>query len=94
LVPRFGVYAVRVSDRRGEGRLPAVANYGLRPTVELAEDPRLEVHVLGECPWKEGDTVVVELQEFLRAEQTFPSVEALAAQIARDREKASEFFLR
>lgn len=94
LVPRFGVYAVTVGERSSSERVPAVANYGLRPTVEKAVAPRLEVNVLGECPWGEGDELVVEWQEFLREERFFPGVEALAAQISRDREKASEFFLR
>jgi riboflavin kinase/FMN adenylyltransferase len=94
LVPRFGVYAVTVGLRESRERRPAVANYGLRPTVESTTAPRLEVHVLGDCPWTEGDELVIEWQEFIREERVFPGVEALAAQIAKDREKASEFFLR
>lgn len=83
LKPRFGVYAVRVSDERGETR-PGVANYGLRPTVENASEPKLEVHVLGECPFGEGDRVTVEWLRFLRPEMKFVSLDELRAQIAKD----------
>lgn len=94
LLPRLGVYAVKVGAPSESRRLPAVANFGLRPSVEQASAPRLEVHVLGDCPWTAGDDLVVEWQEFLRDEQNFPDLEVLRTQIAFDREKASEFFLR
>jgi riboflavin kinase / FMN adenylyltransferase len=92
LRPRLGVYAVRVSGAKSPGPLPAVANYGLRPTVEQAIEPRLEVHVLGACPFGEGDAITVEWQKFLRPEKKFASVEELRAQIARDRDAAAEYF--
>lgn len=92
LRPRLGVYLVRVSGvAPGEAR-PAVANYGLRPTVEQVTEPRLEVHVLGECPFGEGDEISVEWLRFLRAEMKFAGIDELRAQIARDREAAGRFF--
>lgn len=92
--PALGVYAVRIR-RAGEARgQPAVANYGLRPTVENASEPRLEVHVLGDCAIDAGDEVMVEWEKFLRAEQRFADVDALRAQIARDRAAAAQFFAR
>ena len=81
--PRYGVYAVRVRGADGTVR-PAVANYGLRPTVERATEPRLEVHVFGACPWTEGDELSVEWRQFLRPEQAFPDIAALRAQILQD----------
>ena len=81
--PRFGVYAVRVRGASGPVR-PGVANYGVRPTVERATEPRLEVHVLGECPWTEGEVLTVEWEQFLRSEQAFPDVAALRRQILQD----------
>lgn len=92
LRPRFGVYAVRVSGPKSLAPLPGVANYGLRPTVEQAAEPRLEVHVLGACPFAEGDAVTVEWLRFLRPEMKFAGVEELRAQIGRDRSVAEEFF--
>lgn len=84
LQPRFGVYAVRVSGAKSPASLPAVANYGLRPTVEQTNAPRLETHVLGACPFGEGDQITVEWLHFLRPEMKFSGVEELRAQIARD----------
>lgn len=92
LKPRFGVYAVRVSGPKSVAALPGVANYGLRPTVENSLIPRLEVHVLGECPFGEGDHVSVEWLRFLRPEMKFAGVEELKVQIGRDREIARDFF--
>jgi len=81
--PRFGVYAVRVRGTSGAPR-PGVANYGLRPTLEQATDPRLELHVFGDCPWAEGAVLSVEWERFLRPEQAFPDVAALRVQIQLD----------
>ncbi len=97
LRPRLGVYAVRIAAAPAapgpaSGWLAAVANYGLRPTVETAIEPRLEVHVLGPCPLGEGDHVKVEWLRFLRPEAKFAGLDALRAQIARDRETAVEYF--
>jgi riboflavin kinase/FMN adenylyltransferase len=82
------VYAVRISGPKSAAWLPAVANYGLRPTVETASEPRLEVHVLADCPFGEGDHVKVEWLHFLRPEMKFASLDELRAQIARDRDAA------
>jgi len=85
LKPRFGVYAVRVAGVKSAVGLPAVANYGLRPTVEQATEPRLEVHVLAACPFAAGDAIRVEWAGFVRPEMKFDGVEALRTQIEKDR---------
>jgi riboflavin kinase/FMN adenylyltransferase len=84
LRPLYGVYAVRVSGARSYGWLPAVANYGLRPTVEQAVEPRLEIHMLVACPYGAGDPVAVEWIRFLRPEKKFSGIEELRSQISRD----------
>lgn len=89
LQPAFGVYAVDVRSPKSPERLPGVANYGLRPTVEQSTEPRLEVHVLGDCPISEGDPVTVEWRHFLRSEMKFSGLDELRAQIGRDREQAA-----
>jgi riboflavin kinase / FMN adenylyltransferase len=92
LRPRFGVYAVRVSGDKIPESIPAVANYGVRPTVEQSDQPRIEAHLLGSCPFGEGDAVRVEWLKFLRPEMKFAGVDSLTAQIAQDRDEASKFF--
>jgi riboflavin kinase/FMN adenylyltransferase len=92
LRPRFGVYVVRVEGEKSRAPLPAVANYGLRPTVEQASEPRLEPHVLGPCPFNQGDPIKVEWLHFLRPEMKFGSLDELRAQIARDTADARRHF--
>ena len=94
LRPRMGVYAVRVSGGKSVAPLPAVANYGLRPTVESSTAPRLEIHVLASCPFDVGDALTVEWLSFLRPERKFPDMETLRLQIARDRKDALAWFAR
>jgi riboflavin kinase/FMN adenylyltransferase len=93
LSPRLGVYVVTVR-RADESDAPrrAVANYGLRPTVERALAPQLEVHVLDDCPYGTGDVLRVEWLAFLRPEQVFSGLDALREQIGRDREAARVWF--
>jgi riboflavin kinase/FMN adenylyltransferase len=85
LRPRYGVYVVRVISAKSPAPLPAVANYGLRPTIEETTEPRLEAHVLGPCPIDAGDEITVEWLRFVRPEMKFSGVDELRAQIARDR---------
>ena len=94
LAPRLGVYTVWLKGTK-TAALPGVANYGLRPTVGGASAPRLEVHVLGDCPYGPGDEVAVEWLRFLRPEMKFAGLAELQAQVQRDRAEArKEFSLR
>ena len=92
LRPLYGVYAVRVSGNKSYGWLPAVANYGLRPTVEQSQEPRLEIHLLVACPYGSGDPISVEWVRFLRPERKFSGIAELSAQIGRDVAQAREEF--
>jgi len=92
LLPRFGVYVVRVSGEKSQVPLPGVANYGLRPTVEQAAEPRLETHLLGACPFDAGDEIEVEWLRFLRPERKFADLAGLRAQISLDRNAAAADF--
>ncbi|MDR0902729.1 MAG: riboflavin biosynthesis protein RibF [Opitutaceae bacterium] len=92
LPPRFGVYAVQVTGPKSAGRHPGVANYGLRPTVEQSAEPRLEVHLLGPCPFASGDKIQVDWLRFLRPEMKFAGIAELTARIAVDRAQAGAFF--
>ena len=92
LHPQYGVYAVRVAGDPAAEALPAVANYGLRPTVGQADEPLLETHLLGPCPFTSGSSVTVEWLKFLRPERKFGNLEELREQIARDRADAEVYF--
>jgi riboflavin kinase / FMN adenylyltransferase len=94
LRPRFGVYAVLVSGANSAKSYPAIANYGLRPTVENVTAPRLEVHVLGDCPFDAGDALTVEWLNFIRPESKFANVDELRTQIAADIDSARQWFSR
>jgi riboflavin kinase / FMN adenylyltransferase len=68
-----------------------VANLGVRPTLGLSRC-LLETHVFGESLDLYGATVAVEFKRFLRAEARFDSLDALAAQMQRDKADALAFF--
>ncbi|MCU0792518.1 MAG: riboflavin biosynthesis protein RibF [Opitutaceae bacterium] len=93
LQPRLGVYVVTVRRAEG-GDAPhrAVANYGLRPTVEQAISPQLEVHLLDDCPYGPGDFLRTDWLAFLRPERKFAGIDELRAQIALDLEAARAWF--
>ena len=86
--PPLGVYAVTARCRHGD--LPAVMNYGLRPTFHQAETHAVfEVHVLDRTELELYDErMEVLLHEGLRREQRFADVGALTAQIRKDIEAA------
>ncbi len=88
-LPRYGVYAVTVIHQ--DKRLPGVMNVGVRPSVDPQSfDPHVEVHLLDWRGNLYGETITIELREFLRPEQKFPSIDALKAQINIDAEVARQ----
>lgn len=88
-IPRKGVYAVRVkilsqtSADTTSGELLGVMNIGNRPTVNGSYFS-VEVHLLNWSGDLYDQQLAVELVEFLRPEQKFPSLEALKTQIQQD----------
>lgn len=91
LMPARGIYAVLVDllDPSGFARLaPGVANVGVRPT-EGAGPLRAEVHVLGFSGDLYGRALRMHLVERLRDEVHFPSMDALRAQLDRDKVDAA-----
>lgn len=90
--PRYGVYLLQVREAGALDWRPAVANYGMRPTVEAgAVAPVLEAHLLDAGARIDyGATVEVEFLEFLRPEQKFADTVALVRQIGEDCERARQ----
>jgi riboflavin kinase/FMN adenylyltransferase len=55
-------------------------------------EPRLEVHVLDFSGNLYGKKILVEFLKLLRREEKFPSIQALIAQMEKDKAKAEEIF--
>jgi riboflavin kinase/FMN adenylyltransferase len=93
VLPAVGVYAgrLRVLDgRAGQGALPAVINVGRRPTVKVDDPVVAEAHVIDWSGDLYGQRVELAFLHHLREERRFADLEALRAQIARDRDAARE----
>ena len=90
LVPAFGVYAARVTVD-GEPH-SAVANVGVRPTVDTDGGVTVESHLLEPVGELYGAECRVEFLKMLRPERRFDSMEALREQIARDASAARTYF--
>ncbi|TVT47970.1 MAG: bifunctional riboflavin kinase/FAD synthetase [Denitromonas halophila] len=85
--PLSGVYAVAV-EGLGNALRPAVASVGVRPTVNSAGRPTLEVHLFDFDQDCYGAHLRVHFLHKLRDEQKFDSFDALTAQIALDADAA------
>ncbi|EJF08312.1 bifunctional riboflavin kinase/FAD synthetase [Pontibacter sp. BAB1700] len=83
LIPAHGVYAVWV--KHDGQRLPGMMNIGVRPTVD-GSHLTLEVHLINYEGNLYGHTLTVEFVEMLRQEKKFEGLEALKAQLAKDKE--------
>ncbi len=91
LLPGFGVYVTRLIV--GERAFQAVTNVGNRPTFGEASFA-VESHILGFEPIEMDESTPIELQFLmrLRGEITWPSPEALKAQIFKDVARAQKYF--
>ncbi len=88
--PADGVYAGWYLRPDGK-RLRAAINIGRRPTFyEHAEQSVLEAHVLDFDGDLYGEQAHVQFDRFLRSEQRFDGIDALAAQLKRDIELTRE----
>lgn len=87
LRPRYGIYAVRgrlaADSPFGARVLDGVANLGIRPTIDPPVE-LLEPYFFDFSGDLYGQTIEVELVEFLRDEAKFDSLDALKAAIAAD----------
>jgi riboflavin kinase/FMN adenylyltransferase len=86
LRPSYGIYAVRGRLQNGR-HLDGVASLGVRPTFDPPVE-LLEPHFFDFSEDLYGQTIEVELIEYLRPEAKFDSLESLQVQIAADAERA------
>ncbi|MEA5581727.1 bifunctional riboflavin kinase/FAD synthetase [Nodularia harveyana UHCC-0300] len=88
-IPRQGVYAVRAAilsdtpDATTTQKIVGVMNIGNRPTVN-GSNLSVEVHLFDWSSDLYGKKLTVQLVEFLRPEQKFPSLDELKTQIQLD----------
>jgi len=86
LRPTYGIYAVR--GRLPDGRvLAGAANLGVRPSFDPPKE-LLEPHFFDFSGDLYGQTIAVELIEFLRAEAKYDTLDALTDAIAADCDRA------
>ena len=88
LIPMDGVYAVMV-DLDNNARLQGIMNIGTRPTFN-GTHRTLETNLLETVGNLYGQRIIIHFIGRLRSEQHFPSAEALAEQIKKDKEQAEE----
>jgi riboflavin kinase/FMN adenylyltransferase len=91
-LPPKGVWAgrVRVLSVNGPGAWKGfVGNLGQRPTLGQGLAPSIELHLLGFKGRLNGRTLEAEFLKHLRPERRFAGLDALKAQIGRDRERAA-----
>ena len=84
-----GVYATLVHGVSSQP-IASVANIGYRPTVAGVQ-PQLEVHLFDFNGDIYGNTITVEICQFIRSEQKFDGLAQLQAQIGLDMQTAKDY---
>jgi len=84
VVPAFGVYAVYVYVENV--RYGGMLYIGRRPTLHNGDDISLEVNLFGFDGNLYGKKLTAEFIEFVRADEKFPNIEILIAQISKDKD--------
>lgn len=87
VVPADGVYAARVTLR--EQTYPVALNVGPLPTFS-ATLRQIEAHIIGFSGDLYGQTLEVEVLDYLRDQRKFPSIDALKRQLSRDVAQAQD----
>jgi len=96
--PAFGVYAGWAKEEKSGQKIPAIANYGVRPTVNSNSEPvlpLLEIHCLEDPDlsiWQQGSCLSMGLGSMIRKEQKFADIEDLKFQIKQDCKAARKLF--
>ena len=86
IVPHYGVYISRVTI--DNIMFYGMSNVGRKPTVSGHEQPNIETHLFGTEEDFYGRPAKVELLDFLRREQRFPTLAHLSNQLRLDKADA------
>lgn len=87
LIPSDGIYAVTVGHEHH--RYGGMLYIGNRPTIN-GEKRNIEVNIFDFDQDIYGETLTIHFLKMLRADQTFGGLEAMKAQLAKDKENALE----
>ena len=90
LLPRDGIFAAtaRIDGVEYQGMLYV----GLRPSIESVTERRIEIHLFDFDRQIYGKNIAVEIYEFIRPDNQFPTMENLKEAMARDETAVREFF--
>jgi len=87
LVPGNGVYAVTIKNEELKIKKGGMMNIGVRPTVDGTKR-MIEVNIFDFDQDIYGETLIIILKKHLRSEVKFNGLDALKAQLAKDKEEA------
>lgn len=90
LVPAFGVY--RAEAETDGTRYPACVNIGVHPTLGSLGSPVLEANLIGFSGDLYGKSLRIWLEDHLRGELRFDSIDALRAQVLHDKKTVEDFY--
>lgn len=82
LLPKFGVYLVRVL--LGDEEYYGLANVGCKPTFNRC-DPLVEVYIYNFAEEIYGDSIIIEFLKYLREERKFSTSDKLKEQMRKDK---------
>ena len=88
IVPRVGVYAVRVYIENFNQDLIGMMNIGYRPTVTSNGELRVEVNIFDFDINIYGTNVSLEIISLLRGEKSFNSIDELKTQLLKDKQNS------
>lgn len=89
VLPKFGVYISRT--HLGGGVYNSITNIGGKPTVD-DKSSIIETYIDGKFKELYGESIEVELCEYIRGIMKFENKEALMAQLEKDKLKMKEYF--
>jgi riboflavin kinase/FMN adenylyltransferase len=93
LIPSYGVYAVEAEVGGDKKKHIAMLNIGINPTIAGNDGKRtIEAHIIDFESDLYGRDVTVRFHSRLRDEMKFENVDALAAQMVKDREMTIALF--
>lgn len=90
LIPPDGVYAVRVYLGENQERFDGMLYIGTRPTLADGDERSIEVNIFDFNDTIYGESIRLDLIEFVRGDESFPDLASMQAQLGKDRNRTLE----